>query len=87
MKHWQTLVELGGDYRYAPTIADKMVALYGIRNLLNEVDPLELFVSIDTALLQFEALLTEDGKEELRAINYQFSDELDNVPEMLCDNE
>lgn len=87
MKHWERLVALGREYHQAPTIADKMSALYDLRQMLNEVDPLELFISIDTALRDHEPAMDEFGKDLLRHKGYQFPEDLDNVPEMLCGGE
>lgn len=83
----EQLHNLVDGYNKAPNAAGKMIALYKLRNFLNETDPLALFCSVEVTLYLFAQGLPDRYKDRVRAQGYQFSEDLDNVIELLCDKE
>lgn len=84
MRHWERLVQTAGAVKQSESAAERMSLLYALRQLLDEVPPLEMFISVDTALLGYENVLSPCEKELLRCAGYQFVEDLDNVPSLLC---
>lgn len=77
---WRKLIKLASDYSKARTARDKMIALYGILEMLR--DPLKLVLSVEVKLHDLALQIPEKDKEFLRILGYQFTEDLDNVPEL-----
>jgi hypothetical protein len=69
-------------YRGNNTQIEQFEALYTLRTLINEVDTLDLFCAVELLLSTTEDSLLEVDKDYMRKQEYQFREDLDDVPEM-----
>lgn len=83
IKH-RKLVVLAARVKLATTPLERMRALYDLRNFLNNVDPLELFISVDTSLTELEGRLSDADKDVMRVRGYQFPEDFDEPRKMFC---
>lgn len=83
MKKWKRLVAKAVKVRLATTSGERMKALYDLRALLNSVDPLEMFISVETELSELESQLTPQDKQDMITRGYIFPEDFDEVKKML----
>jgi hypothetical protein len=67
----------------AITPTQRMQALYELRNFLDEVEPMDLFISVDQALARMEHRVPEADKDLLRQRGYQFPEDFDEPTKFL----
>ena len=70
-------------YRSNNTQLEQFKALYILRTLINDVETLDLFCAVELLLSATEDSLLEADKDYMRREGYQFSEDLDNVPDLL----
>ena len=83
MKKYEALVAQCKRVDVAVTALDRMTALYGLRQLLQE--PLDVLLSVEVQLSDLEQFLPEGDKPALRVLGYQFPEDFDEPKRMFCE--
>lgn len=88
MTLFEKLLFLTEGYRVAKTKLGKAIALYELRQFLIGTHQGELMASIEVQLHDSSTVLYDlQSKDCLRAMGFQFPEDLDNCIELLCDKE
>lgn len=65
------------------TQVEQFEALYELRNLLDDVQALEIYCAADQLLHDNEGSLLEVDKDYIRTLGYDFPEDLENARELL----
>lgn len=77
MRHIDVLIEICFNIKTATTPQWRFRHMIALRNLLNSVDPMEMFLSSEMLLLDLEESLTAEDKQVARQMGYNFQEDLE----------
>lgn len=85
MKKHEELVDKAATVKLAATPLERMKALYQLRDFLDSTDPLEVFISVDTALSDLENSVPDSSRAVMRELGYLFPEDFDEPKKLLCE--